>query len=198
MNVLWHFEKVKTIWKLWNKWTWVPKNLWTGLNYRNSSHMCEYHGLKRWGTLCIVFRNGRHLTSVGHFFFFKITSSSNFSCIGDGPISRPFYVLRHLTSKHQMASSSIPLQCRDDRFLFHPKKVSWILNCKNFLPPWKIPVNLLSNSGQQIAMEKYSQVFIKWNKHWLAIFWNWRTSDWVSKLGFSKNAALKHQLLWNN
>ncbi len=78
--------------------------------------------------------------------------------------------MRRLTSKHQIASRPIPLQCKDDRFLFNLKKGSWILNCKNFLPPWKIPVNLLSDSGQQMTMETNPQVFIKWKNLCLQFF----------------------------
>jgi hypothetical protein len=61
-----------------------------------------------------------------------------------------------------MASWLVLLQCKNDGVSFNPKKGSWILKCKNFLPPWKILISLISNNGQQIAMEKKSLVFIKW------------------------------------
>ncbi len=53
-----------------------------------------------------------------------------------------------------MASRSVLLQCKNDKVSFNPKKGLWILKCKNFLPPWKILINLISNNGQKISMEK--------------------------------------------
>jgi hypothetical protein len=128
-------------------------------------------------------------------FFFLIASSSNFS--------KKLYRRRpnleailcfeapHLKTLNGLKTG--PSQCTDDRFLFNPKKGSWILNYKNFLPPWKILVNLLSDSGQQIAMEQNPQVFIKWKnlclqffeieKPLILVFWNFselkKLQDWV-------------------
>ncbi len=55
-----------------------------------------------------------------------------------------------------MALRSILPQCKDDRVFINLKKGSQILKCKNFLRPWKIFINLISNNGQQIAMEEES------------------------------------------
>ncbi len=47
----------------------------------------------------------------------------------------------------QMALRLVLPQCKDDGVFVNLKKGSQILKCKNFLPHWKIFINLVSNNG---------------------------------------------------
>ncbi len=78
MNVLWQGEN-----SLQTKTNELPagflyKDLWSGSNYRNLSHMCEYHILKI-GSYVYYLGVGGILQVLVISFPFFITSSSNFS-----------------------------------------------------------------------------------------------------------------------
>ncbi len=78
MNVLWQGEN-----SLQTKTNELPagflyKDLWSGSNYRNLSHMCEYHILKI-GSYVYYLGVGGILQVLVISFLFFITSSSNFS-----------------------------------------------------------------------------------------------------------------------